>query len=153
MKNYIKDFRGFALTESDGYPNAEDWYSSDEPFRPSAGGSSQEAQDHLTRALSREGTSPRAISNMISNGADPNGYDSEGRTPLMAAIKTAAEGPVKVLLDMGADPNLKFQVGRSSMTPLGYAEYLSGWETYRVRSGAGRGMEEIIRLLIEAGAE
>jgi ankyrin repeat protein len=42
---------------------------------------------------------------LLQKGADPNGKDGDGQTPLRLAAENGFETMVKLLLEKGADPN------------------------------------------------
>jgi len=77
---------------------------------------------------------------LFEKGADANARSDDGRTPLMIAAGQYGAAPVvKLLLDHGANPSVKFLAGGSSgVSPLAEA--------------AGAGDEAAMRLLIEHGA-
>lgn len=52
-----------------------------------------------------------AVVQRLAEGADPNGRDPNGRTPLMAAAQTGNEAVVRVLLAAGADRTLRDRDG------------------------------------------
>jgi uncharacterized protein len=54
-----------------------------------------------------------ALSAQLDAGADPNPFDADGRTPLMAAARAGREDLVRVLLEAGADPALPDNVGET----------------------------------------
>lgn len=70
---------------------------------------------------------------LLESGADPNATTGSGVTPLHIAVETEI---VRVLLAAGANPNAR---ARNGDTPL--------------RSAADRGMIEVVKILLSAGAE
>ena len=77
-----------------------------------------------------------AIHQLLKEGADVNGRDARGRTPLMAATHGTQAKSVRVLLQAGADINLR---DNRSDNPFLYA--------------GAEGLAEILSLAIEAGAD
>lgn len=137
MKNYIKDFNRFSLTEE----NAGGWRAPD---------IIDSGADQLCMNI-RRSSSPDLIMSLLNSGANPNAYDSQGRTPLQCAIDANNAEAIKILLDHGADPNQKFSVGRTGMTPTKYAEYRMGSKYNNYGDNSER--ERLIQMLIDAGAE
>ena len=76
----------------------------------------------------------RAALKLIDNGADVNGRDAEGNTPLILASFYASPNCVELLLEKGADPNAANQSGVTAL----------------VRAATSY---EKTRLLVEAGAK
>ncbi|WP_042168397.1 ankyrin repeat domain-containing protein [Paenibacillus gorillae] len=72
----------------------------------------------------------------LERGADLNGRDSRGRTPIMAAVHGNKPETVRALIEAGADINL--QDNRKD-NPFLYA--------------GAEGLSEILQILIEAGAD
>ncbi|AKQ69797.1 Ankyrin repeat protein [Myxococcus hansupus] len=56
-----------------------------------------------------------AVESHLSAGADPNPFDAEGRTPLMAAARAGRADLVQLLLDAGAEPDLTDRIGESAL--------------------------------------
>jgi len=56
-----------------------------------------------------------AVESHLSAGADPNPFDAEGRTPLMAAARAGRADLVQLLLEAGADPELTDHIGESAL--------------------------------------
>lgn len=52
---------------------------------------------------------------LLAGGADPNPFDSEGRTPLILAAENGHEELVRTLLAGGADPSLTDRLGESAL--------------------------------------
>jgi uncharacterized protein len=81
------------------------------------------------------------ISSIISMGADPNGSDAKGNTPLtIAATDPRDHGPLKALLAAKADPNVP---GANGMLPLHSV----------LRMKDGKHMLEAIEILLNAKAD
>jgi len=59
------------------------------------------------------------VTRLLRQGANPNGFASDGYTALVVAVGQGEEGEecVRVLLDAGADPNLESR-RKSATTPL-----------------------------------
>ena len=72
---------------------------------------------------------------LLKAGADPNGADPTGYTPLMGAADQGNKALVQLLLDADADPNIRSRLGN---TPLGEA--------------LAKGHRSIEKLLLDAGA-
>jgi ankyrin repeat protein len=86
---------------------------------------------------------------LLEIGADPNGVDRSGTTPLHRAVRTRSLPAVTALLDGGADPR---QGNKSGSTPLHLAVQPTG------RGGAGspearQQQAGIIALLLDRGAK
>lgn len=77
------------------------------------------------------------VSRLLSAGADPNGADARGRTPLWLAAQTENARLVSLLLDYGAQPEQR--VGPRGMTPL--------------MAAARNGRSEVVEVLIARGAD
>ena len=85
---------------------------------------------------------------LLAAGADPNGVDKGGVTPLHRAARNRCAAAVRALLEGGADPR---RPNGSGSTPM----QLAHWTTGRGGSGspaAKAEQKEIVRLLIEHGA-
>ncbi|RMD42889.1 hypothetical protein DV735_g2248, partial [Chaetothyriales sp. CBS 134920] len=59
----------------------------------------------LVKAMNRA-TPAGLVTQMLKDGADPNGKNAEGVSPLVAAIQAGCLDLVSILLEAGADPNL-----------------------------------------------
>jgi uncharacterized protein len=55
------------------------------------------------------------VQELLDGGADPNPFDSEGRTPLMIAAEHGREELVRALLAGGSDPILTDRVGETAL--------------------------------------
>ncbi len=83
----------------------------------------QEEKDNLLFSSISEG--PLALRQALEAGANPNARDDRGLQPLHYAVSKSIEG-VKILLEYGADPNLKENLEKSDVSltrdsPLHYA--------------------------------
>ncbi|MCY1017795.1 ankyrin repeat domain-containing protein [Pyxidicoccus sp. MSG2] len=56
-----------------------------------------------------------AVKSQLAARADPNPFDAEGRTPLMAAARAGRADLVRLLLEAGADPELTDSIGESAL--------------------------------------
>ncbi|KAF2267224.1 ankyrin, partial [Lojkania enalia] len=70
----------------------------------------------MTAASNRDAES---IALLLRFGADANGFDDKGSTPLFTATQVPFFEGAKILLQRGADPNLS--AGPDSESPLGLA--------------------------------
>lgn len=61
-------------------------------------------QNKLVKAVSVNNT--EEIKRLIAKGADVNGQNKYGMTPLLTAVSYSCVESVKLLLELGADPNL-----------------------------------------------
>ena len=61
-------------------------------------------QNKLVKAVSVNNT--EEIKRLIAKGADVNGQNKYGMTPLLTAVSYSRVESVKLLLELGADPNL-----------------------------------------------
>jgi ankyrin repeat protein len=100
------------------------------------------------------------VATLLAAGADPDGADENGRTPLFVAVECGHARAVGLLLDAGASPDLAptsglqptrshvVQYSAASHTPLYTAvrEWGSGWAHLRATYG------DITRRLLDAGA-
>ena len=84
----------------------------------------------------------RSVRTLLEAGADPNGADHYGTTPLLAAVGQRHFLTARLLLEAGADPNRKFAAG----TPI------CNWET-PLMDAAADGDLKMVRLLLDAGAD
>lgn len=76
------------------------------------------------------------VKNLLAKGADINGKDNKGKTPLMGACFWRKEEAVKFLLENGADVNIQDNEGMTALL----------WVCHRKRP-------EIVKLLLDAGAD
>ncbi|MFG0333681.1 MAG: ankyrin repeat domain-containing protein [Maioricimonas sp. JB049] len=82
---------------------------------------------------------PEDIPKLLAGGADVNGQNREGDTPLHLAVRFNKPESVRLLLDAGADPNIADSQGE---TPLLSATFMHG----------GAAAPQIPAMLLEAGA-
>lgn len=75
---------------------------------------------------------------LLLHGADPNGIDGSGDTPLFPAIENCDAPMVQMLLEMGADPNIENDLRYPKVSPLEMA--------------LDKELEGIVWLLVEKGA-
>lgn len=76
-------------------------------------------QNELVKAVSVNNT--EEIKRLIDKGADVNGQNKYGMTPLLTAVSYSCVESVKLLLELGADPNLGVE---------GYVDYGYKLPTY-----------------------
>src|SRR5690349_202488 len=76
------------------------------------------------------------LNRLLASGADPNGRDLRGLTPLIAAARSGAAESIRILVNAGAAPDLRG--GVNGWTPLMHAVH-----THQPRSVAA---------LLDAGA-
>lgn len=76
-------------------------------------------QNKLVKAVSVNNTGE--IKRLIDKGADVNGQNKYGMTPLLTAVSYSCVESVKLLLELGADPNLGVE---------GYVDYGYKLPTY-----------------------
>ena len=72
--------------------------------------SSRWGESYSTALIDATGSSDRSlehIRSLLEGGVDPNGRDSLGGTALSAAIAIGSAEKVRLLVEFGADPNLK----------------------------------------------
>lgn len=72
---------------------------------------------------------------LLKHGADPNGKDHVGNTPLHTAARWKSADLIRRLLEAGADPNRRNPAGQ---TPLEVAREAKNAEAIRVLQQAGR---------------
>ena len=122
------------------------------------------AQGADPNGRSPEGTTPlmvaayfgheSVITALINAGADVNAQDESGRTALLQAVGMRQIPVVSLLLKAGADPNIRAHGGESPLS-------VSRWRVREFRIGSRfilwrtkvRDNDELVRLLVEAGAE
>ena len=95
---------------------------------------SQQPQDQLFQAVQQGNLSD--ISNAIKNGADINGQDENGNTPLHWAAKSGNLENIKYLITTGAKINIKNKIGNA---PLRWA--------------AWSGNLEVVKYFVELGSD
>jgi len=80
--------------------------------------------------------SPAAVQAFLRRGADINGFDRHGETPLHSAVKGGNEETATLLIEEGADLNIG--TTRGGDTPLHYAVMWANWDIVRIllKSGA-----------------
>ena len=105
-----------------------------------------DAQNQLTKAIYREKL--RHVEALLQSGADVNGVDSKGWTPLMQAVEMENVDIVRLLLSRGADVNLR---GSGGVTPLHIAVDISIDGTIQTGGQPGDEPTEIIELLLQKG--
>lgn len=76
-------------------------------------------QNELVKAVTVNDT--KEIKRLIDKGADVNGQNKYGMTPLLTAVSYSCVESVKLLLELGADPNLGVE---------GYVDYGYKLPTY-----------------------
>ncbi|WP_419649181.1 ankyrin repeat domain-containing protein [Thiolapillus sp.] len=111
-----------------------------------------------------------AIARLLNTGANINGYNSWGYTPLMEAARTGQTGIARLLLGLGADTNLPY---RNADFPAIYYAAVGGYtRTFRLLIDSGANLEHrciglktplivaahedsasAVNLLIEGGAD
>lgn len=69
------------------------------------------------------------VAYLIEAGADPNAVAAGGVTPLHRAVRNRCSAAVRVLLDLGADPDRRNDAGSTAIM-------LAGWTTGRGGSGS-----------------
>lgn len=80
------------------------------------------------------------VQQLLAVGADANGHDSDGATPLMLAAHAGDLAMVKVLLAAGADMNASDERGWTALAKAAYNAELN------------RGFADVAQALIDAGA-
>jgi ankyrin repeat protein/mono/diheme cytochrome c family protein len=102
-----------------------------------AGADPNAAADGGTTALMMASHDPQKTGLLLEAGANPNARPDDGRTPLtIAANQFGTSAVVKLLLDKGANPTA-----------------VTASRTTALRLAAGTGDADLMRLLIEAGAD
>jgi len=104
-------------------------------------------QHRLLAAISAESISD--VEALLNAGADANGADPRGRTPLMQAAEMEHIAIARLLMDRGADPN---HPGYRGYTPLHIAVDISIDGTVQNGGHPGDEPTEMIELLLERGA-
>jgi ankyrin repeat protein len=111
----------------------------------------------------------RKVEKLVASGADPDGRDGHGRTPLMVAAYLGHHGVMRALASSGADPNAKDEQSYDVVTIAAVADDLSTLEVALSIGGdptnitspydgtaliaaAHLGHAEIVRTLAGAGA-
>src|SRR5262245_42243960 len=90
--------------------------------------------------IAAESGDAASIRTLLARGADPNGKDTHGLTPLVRAARRGHYSAAEALLDGGADPNLFDSIWtRPGWSPLMNAVHKS--------------QPRIVRLLIDRGAD
>ena len=92
--------------------------------------------DHLASAAA--GEDETEARRLVASGADPNGTLTDGATPLYVAAHSRSVPMVRILLDLGADPNRPVPAWESR-TPL--------------IAAAEKGTPEIVHLLMSRGGD
>lgn len=116
----------------------------------------------------RNGDEP-AIRKLLEGGADVNGRDKDGNTPLLLASLYAGPDCVKLLLQKGADPNAANNVGatpliRAATSPAKVRLLLAAGARVQVRTtdlgntplilaARRNGNSETVKLLLDRGAD
>jgi ankyrin repeat protein len=125
----------------------------------------QDLDSRLTEAARSQDTAE--VKRLLTEGANPNARDKNGRTPLMESASEGYTPVVRALLENGADVNAKDQVG---WTALFWAAFSNRTETLRAlvargadvnaRDGEGRtalswaassGYTEVVLALVDKG--
>jgi ankyrin repeat protein len=88
---------------------------------------------------------------LIDRGADVNAADAKGVTALHRAVLSCDRRVVQTLLDHGANPSPTTREGRD--TPLHHAANEAGMSSYYKRLLGHEGASDIVRMLLEKGAE
>jgi hypothetical protein len=110
------------------------------------------------------------VNALLNAGADPNARGGHGITPLVSAARAGALDAIRALVKRGADPNLR--CGVSGWTPLMHAIHKDQAGSVEALIGAGAevnargeggrtplmmaagyGYDDILRLLIDRGAD
>ena len=111
-----------------------------------------------------------AIARLLNTGANINGYNSWGYTPLMEAARTGQTGIARLLLGLGADTNLPYR--NADFPAIYYAAVGGHTRTFRLLIDSGANLEHrciglktplivaahedsasAVNLLIEGGAD
>ena len=86
-----------------------------------------------------------AIETLLAAGADINGQDHHGRTPIIAAMMACEYNAARLLLDCGADPTIKDKQGHD------FAWGLKQWGSRGVRPEHRESFEVIVSELVRLG--
>jgi ankyrin repeat protein len=83
---------------------------------------------------------PELIKTLLDAGADVNGRDVRGMTPLMLAVATDHQDAaiIRMLLDHGADPNIKSKLGETAVDWARKASVPSGMELLKIKEPSDR---------------
>jgi thioredoxin-related protein len=126
----------------------------------------QSENPYLLHAAAKRGD-VKALNTLISDNIDINQQDADGWTALMHAVKAGNQQQIDILLKAGALPNIADKLGR---TPLEIATKQSALITFQlIQAGAdvnvrnaggipvimiaaGKGRQDLVELLISAGA-
>jgi ankyrin repeat protein len=111
-------------------------------------------QNELVHAVCKNNTAK--ISELLNSGADVNGTNKYGMTPLVTAVSYRNYESAKLLLESSADPNL----GIHGYVDYGYKLptydtplHLADWETDSTNSELARKAKQMVRLLKKFGAK
>jgi len=96
------------------------------------------------------------IGDLIRNGADVNGTNKHGMTPLLVAVSYHSLRAAKALLELGADPNL----GVHGYVDYGYKLptydtplHSADWDTDSTDAELAKKARQMVRLLKKFGAK
>jgi ankyrin repeat protein len=110
-------------------------------------------QNKLVQAVCKNNTAK--VSELLNSGADVNGTNKYGMTPLVTAVSYRSYESAKVLLESGADPNL----GVHGYVDYGYKLptyntplHLADWETDSTNADLAKKAKQMVRLLKKFGA-
>ena len=99
--------------------------------------------DDLTYDRFWEETTPSQVRGCLAGGADPNAHNVRMETALHYAVRYSVNpAVVAVLLDAGADPNVRSEGGLGAEAPLHWAAW-----------NASPAVVSVVRLLLNAGAD